>query len=211
MTGEARDAEDPPVVAYQGEPGAFSEQAVLELWEDAVVALPCESFAEVTRAVAEGRARFGALPVENTIAGPVREAQAALAASGLAAVGETALAIRLCLLALPGAALAEVRVVESHPVALRQCAQWIAARPWLTPREGYDTAGAARAVAASGDRTRAAVASARAGALAGLAVLAEGIEDRAGNVTRFTIVAREDAPLPSRALARGRAPANLEQ
>ena len=199
------------MVAYQGEPGAFSEQAVLELWADAVVALPCESFAEVTRAVAEGRARFGALPVENAIAGPVREAQAALAASGLAEVGETALPIRLCLLALPGATLAAIRVVESHPIALQQCADWIAARPWMTAREGYDTAGAARAAAASGDVTRAAVASARAGALAGLAVLAEGIEDRAGNVTRFTIIARQGTSLPSRALARGRAPANLEQ
>jgi len=201
----------PPVVAYQGAPGAFSEQAILERWGEGVSPLPCATFADVARAVQDGRARFGLLPVENSIAGPVRESIEAIAASGLATVGETALAIRLCLLALPGATLEELRSAESHPVALRQCGAFLHAHPWLTPREAFDTAGAAHEVARAGDRTRAAIAAARAGELAGLVVLARGIEDHAGNVTRFTIVARDPGALPSSALDRGRARANLER
>lgn len=205
-----------PVVAYQGEPGAFSEQAILELWgEDAVRPLPCATFEDAARAVRDGRAALALLPVENTIAGRVEASLAAIAAARLAEVGGTELQIRLCLLAPPGATLESLRTVESHPVALRQCREWLRARPWLEAREVLDTAGAARAVAAAGDRSRGAVASARAGALAGLVSLAEGIEDRAGNVTRFTIVAASSATtpagLPSRALAARGSATNLEE
>ena len=201
----------PPVVAYQGAPGAFSEQAILEHWGEAVSPLPCATFADVARAVHEGRATFGLLPVENTIAGPVRESAEAITASGLATVGETELAIRLHLLALPGARLEELRSAESHPVALRQCGGYLRTHPWIVPREAFDTAGAAHVVAREGDRTRAAIAGERAGELTGLVPLARGIEDRADNVTRFTIVALDPATLPSSALDRGRARANLER
>jgi prephenate dehydratase len=199
------------VAAYQGEPGAFSEEAILALWGDAVAPLPCATFAEVARVVREGRARVGVLPVENTIAGPVRESLAAIADSRLPSVGATELPIRLCLLALPGATIEELRSAESHPVALRQCAAFLRAHPWLVAREAFDTAGAARAVAGAADRTRGAIASGRAGALTGLVALARGVEDHAGNVTRFTIVAREPMELPSSALDRGRPRANLER
>ncbi|HEX2778643.1 MAG TPA: prephenate dehydratase domain-containing protein [Gemmatimonadaceae bacterium] len=200
-----------PVVAYQGEPGAFSEEAIVALWGSDVAPLSCATFDDVTRAVQEGRARFGMLPVENSIAGPVRDSIASIAASRLTAVGATELPIRLCLLALPGATIESLRSVESHPVALRQCREYLDHRPWLRVREAFDTAGAARNVAAARDATRAAIASARAGELTGLVALAEGIEDRAGNVTRFTIVAREPAALPSRALDPGRARSNLKR
>lgn len=200
-----------PVVAYQGEPGAFSEEAIVALWRGDAYPLPCATFEDVTRAVREGQAHFGVLPVENSIAGPVRDSVAAIAASGLTTVGATELPIHLHLLALPGATIESLRSVESHPVALRQCRNYLGARPWLSVREVLDTAGAARAVAAGRDRTRAAIASARAAELTGLVALAEGIEDRADNVTRFTIVAREPAPLPSRALDRGRARTNLNR
>ena len=203
--------EPDPIVAYQGEPGAFSEEAIVELWGAAASPLACHTFAEVVRAVREGSARFGMLPVENSIAGPVRTSLAAIADSGLTAVGATELRIRLCLLAHPGVGIDALRSVESHPVALEQCMVYLRAHPWLSVREAFDSAGAARAVAASGDRTRGAIASERAGELTGLATLASGIEDRADNVTRFTIVARERLPLPSRALDRGRARANLER
>ena len=200
-----------PIVAYQGEPGAFSEQAIIELWGSAASPLPCATFAEATRAVLEGRASFGMLPVENSTAGPVRESLAAIAESELLALGMTELPIRLCLLAHSGVAIDGLRSVESHPVALRQCMAFLRARPWLSVREASDTAGAARAVARAGDRTRGAIASERAGELTGLVPLVRGIEDRTDNVTCFTIVARERLPLPSRALDRRRARANLER
>jgi prephenate dehydratase len=209
----SRVAEDEarPVVAYQGEPGAFSEEAIVERWGSRARALSCPTFAEVTRVVQEGVARFGMLPVENSTAGRVEDSIAAIAGAGLASVGTHELRIRLCLLALPGATLETLRSVESHPVALRQCRRFLETHGWLAPREAFDTAGAARLVAAADDPTRGAVASARAGETYGLVALAEGIEDRSDNVTRFTIVASKPSAVPSRALDPQRPHANLER
>lgn len=178
------------VVAYQGEPGAFSELAIVALWKSDATPLSCHRFSDVIAAVEEGRAELGLLPTENSIAGSVHEAQAAIAASALVVVRGTSLPIHLTLLALPGATLESLRSVESHPVALRQCAAFLRAHPQLVAREAQDTAGAAREVAMAGDRTRGAIASSRAGVLNGLVTLAEGLEDRADNVTQFAIISR---------------------
>jgi len=182
-------------IAYQGEPGAFSEAAIAAAWGAAATAVPCASFSDVIAAVESGRADGGLLPVENSIAGAVDESVRAIERSTLSVVGETTLPIHLDLLAVEGATLESVRTVESHPVALRQCRQFLAAHPRIEAMASHDTAGAAREVAASGDRRRAAVASARAGALYGLTTLASAIEDRTGNVTRFAIVARPDSAI----------------
>jgi prephenate dehydratase len=182
-------------IAYQGEPGAFSEAAIAAAWGAAATAVPCASFSDVIAAVESGRADGGLLPVANSIAGAVDESVRAIERSTLSVVGETTLPIHLDLLAVEGATLETVRTVESHPVALRQCRQFLAAHPRIEARASHDTAGAAREVAASGDRRRAAVASARAGALYGLTTLASAIEDRTGNVTRFAIVARPDSAI----------------
>ena len=185
------------VVAYQGEPGAFSELAIVALWGDGATPLSCARFADVVAAVEDGRAELGLLPTENSIAGPVRESVAAIEASSLTVVRATELPIHLSLLALPGATLESLRSVESHPVALRQCAEFVKAHPHLTAREAQDTAGAAREVAMAGDRTRGAIASSRAGVLNGLVTLAEGLEDRADNVTQFAIIARDASTQPA--------------
>lgn len=206
----ARVAEARPVVAYQGEPGAFSEEAIFELWGGAAGPLPCATFAAVTEAVLRGRAAYGVVPVANSTAGPVTAGIAALEAAALPAVGSHALRIRLSLLALPGATLDRLESVQSHPVALAQCRDFLGRHRWLAPREAFDTAGAARLVAEAGNPLHAAIASVRAGRIHGLVPLAEGIEDRDDNVTRFTIVARDASMLPSRALAGTRPPANLE-
>ena len=184
-------------VAYQGEPGAFSELAIVALWGSDATPLSCARFADVIAAVEEGRADLGLLPTENSIAGPVREARAAIEASSLAVVRSTSLRIHLALLALPGATLESLRSVESHPVALRQCVEFLRAHPHLIAREAQDTAGAAREVATGGDRTRGAIASVRAGVLNGLVTLAEGLEDRADNVTQFAIISRDAAAQPA--------------
>ena len=181
------------IVAYQGEPGAFSEAAIVALFGREAAPLSCAQFADVVAAVDSGRADLGLLPIENSIAGPVADSVAAIERSALVVTGTTALPIQLALLALPGATLESLRSVESHPVALRQCGEFLAAHRWLVARESHDTAGAAREVAQSRDEGRAAIAAARAGALHGVVVLAQGIEDRSDNVTQFAIIAREPA------------------
>jgi prephenate dehydratase len=199
------------IAAYQGEPGAFSEMAIVEMWGRVATPLPCATFADVITAVESGRADIGMLPTENSIAGPVNDSIAAIERSALFRGKAPALGIHLMLLALPGATLASLRSVESHPVALRQCGEFLGRHPHLVPRPSHDTAGAAREVAASGDVTRAAIASARAGELNGLITLAEGLEDRTDNVTQFAVVARDESLIRTNALDAPTRPANLER
>jgi prephenate dehydratase len=175
-------------IAYQGAPGAYSELAARTLYPRARP-MPCDDFVAVVRAVTNGTAELGILPVTNSIIGHVTEARAALAAStGLSVVDQLTLPVRHCLLALPGAGPETLRWVESHPAALAQCARWIEAQG-LVPRMVADTAGAARAIATDRDYTRAAIAGVEAAAVYGLEVIAEDIADSADNQTDFVVVA----------------------
>ena len=187
-------------VAYQGEPGAFSELAILHAWNGDAAPIPCPDFAGVIRLVQRGIAELGVLPVENTIAGPVEASLAAIAASALPTIGSIEHPVRLCLLAHYGTTIESLRTAESHPVALAQCGGFLRAHPWLEARAAFDTAGAARMVALSRDASRGAVASSRAAELHGLAILRMGIEDHGGNVTRFAVVARKPTKMQSSAL-----------
>jgi prephenate dehydratase len=161
--------------------------------------LPLADFDSVVLAVANGQAELGIIPVENSVIGGVRVAQAALAAADdrLVVVAETSYPIRHCLLALPGAAIAAIRTVESHPAALAQCAAYLA-RHRLTPRPASDTAGAARDIAADRNFTRAAIAGSEAAERYGLAILDRDIADVADNRTRFVVVAPASNVEPSR-------------
>jgi prephenate dehydratase len=137
-------------VAFQGELGAFSELGVAQHWEGRAEPVPMREFDAVARAVDAGEVDFGLLPVENVIAGPVAASLAAIAAwPRLRRVGETTVAIELCALALPGASLGTLRRIRSHPVALAQCGAFLRAHPHLAAEPHYDTAGAARDVAAA--------------------------------------------------------------
>jgi prephenate dehydratase len=176
-------------VAYQGEPGAFGEEAVAARWGGAAEAVPVPTFQAVVDAVATGRAALGVLPLENSIAGPVAAAHAALAGGRVVVVDEVRLVVRQCLLAPPGSTLHGLRTVESHPVALAQCGEFLRRHPQLRARAVEDTAGAARAVAAAGDRRRGAIAGRLAAARYGLELLAADVHDRPDNETRFAIVA----------------------
>jgi prephenate dehydratase len=181
-----------PIVAFQGESGAFSEKAVEHLVEGPTTLLPCPTFEATTGAVVEGMADFGVIPTENLIAGPVHAALDALAgAPELEQVGEHLLPVRHALLGLPGATIRGMREVLSHQMALKQCTRFLAEHPDITAIEAHDTAGAARMVGIRRDPTVAAIAGAWAAARYGLVVIADGLQDHPDNFTRFVLVRRK--------------------
>lgn len=178
-----------PIVAFQGETGAFSEVAAEELVPAPRTLMPCPTFDAVVRAVVNGHADFGVLPVENLIAGPVHAALDAMAPfASLERVGEHTLPVHMALLGLPGSRVAQIAEVLSHPVALKQCTKFLAQHPHIRVVEAHDTAGAARLVAIRRDPTVAAIAAPWAAGHYALTVLEEGLEDRPDNATRFVLV-----------------------
>jgi prephenate dehydratase len=183
-------------IAFQGELGAYSEEALLLAYPDARP-LPEREFRDVARAVLEGRADLGLLPIENSLVGSIATNFDLIAESGLAVVGEVVSAVRHCLLGVPGAATGAVRRVLSHPVALAQCERFLGRLAGVEVVAFYDTAGAAAEVARRADPAVAAVAGRLAAQRYGLAVLAEGIEDEPHNQTRFLFVARARAAPPA--------------
>jgi prephenate dehydratase/chorismate mutase/prephenate dehydratase len=189
-------------IAYQGEPGAFGEEAVIGYFGDAVTPAPMPTFSSVCAAVEGGSADAGVLPLENSLAGTVGDALDALAGGSLLVIGELLLPIRHQLLVLPGVALDDVERVSSHWQALAQCERFLSSHGWqLVP--AADTAGAARELAGSGDRHGAAIASARAADRYGLDIAAPDIADASHNMTRFAVLARdrETSPPATGALA----------
>lgn len=186
----ARPASRRPVVAFQGETGAFSEEAARQLVDGPIALLPCATFADVVRAVTVAGADYGVLPVENRIAGTVADATAALASPDIERLRELELPVDLALLGLADSSAAQVREVLSHPVALRQCGRWLAAHPRVRVVEAPDTAGAARMVAVRRDRHAGAIAAPWAAAHYGLVVLERGLADRPDNATRFVLFRR---------------------
>jgi len=185
----------PKRVAFAGERGAFAEEAARALWPTAET-VPVRSVVDVTRAVERGDVDAGVLPVENSVAGGVTAAYDALNdAEGLHAIAETILEVRQCLVGISGATLEGIRVVASHPVALAQCSQFLRRLRDVRELPAPDTATAARDVAERGDASVAAIASRHAAERHGLAVLAERIEDRPDNQTRFLGVGRSPATM----------------
>ncbi len=179
-------------VAFQGERGAYSEEAVVLLFGDVEV-LPCPSLRDVFDAVASGRAARGVVPVENSQAGSINETYDLLLAHSLFITAELDLRIRHCLLALPGQTVADIRRVYSHPQALAQCEAFLRAHG-LEPVPASDTAGSARMVAEQRLRGVGAIAGRAAARIYALAVLAEGIETNPANYTKFLALAPEPAP-----------------
>lgn len=183
-------------VAYQGEPGAFSDAAIRQHFGTDVVGVAHRCFPDALSALAAGDCDRAMIPVENAIAGPVQVALDAMRAMGdrLVHVDEHRLSIVLCVLGVPGAMLATVQRVWSHPVALAQCRIFAARHPWLTIENHADTAGAAREVGQRGDPRIAAIASELAAERYGLEVLVRSVQDVPHNWTRFLVLARADDP-----------------
>jgi prephenate dehydratase len=177
-------------IAYQGEPGAFSEAAARRVDHDATL-VPCRSFEEVFDAVEARTAGYGVLPIENSIGGSIHRNYDLLLAHDLPIVAEVELAVVHHLLALPGATLQGLRRVYSHPQGLAQCERFLRTLTGVEIIATYDTAGSAKMVADAGLSDAAAIASARAGDVFGLVSLAASIQDFDDNVTRFLVVGRE--------------------
>lgn len=177
-----------PTVAYQGQPGAFGHQACLAFLPDHLP-VPMPSFAGVVSAVEKGETDFGILPIENSAAGPVKEARELLRTSALATLSEHPLPVRMHLLALPGARLEDLDRVVSHPVALAQCAETLRALK-IPTGAASNTAVAARTLATTTDRRTAVLASEAAAEFYGLTILRRDVHDRPDNTTRFRVVGR---------------------
>jgi prephenate dehydratase len=183
-------------VAIQGERGSFSHSAAQRALGPELEVVCEPSFDALFATVSEGRAERGLVPIENSLTGSLHENYDRLRASGLAIVGETHLRVRQCLIAAPGASLAGLRRVASHPVALAQCRSFFAAHPGIEPVVAYDTAGSVRELMRTRDVAAGAIAARLAAELYGAAVLREGLEDDPENYTRFLVLAREAVPTP---------------
>ncbi len=176
-------------IAYQGEPGAFSEAAAQRLAPDAQL-LACRSFEEVFESVQGGPAGYGVLPIENSIGGSIHRNYDLLVEHHLPIVAEVELPVVHHLLALPGASMEKLKRVYSHPQALAQCERFLRTLTGVEIIATYDTAGSAKMVADEKLQDAGAIASARAGDVFGLVPLASSVQDYSDNITRFLVIGR---------------------
>lgn len=183
------------VVAFQGERGAYSEEALVryfgELEPGRLEVLPCRTFRDVFDAINRGDATDGLIPIENSLAGSINDSYDLLLNNDLKVYGEVILPVNHYLLAPPGATLGGIRRVYSHPQALAQCDVFLG-ELGAEVIVSYDTAGSAKMVAESGSVTSAAIASRRSADIYGLTVLAERIQSLPDNFTRFYAIGRKD-------------------
>ena len=176
-------------VAFQGEPGAYSEQAVFNYFGE-VETQPCESFDVVFDSVVSDACDFGMIAIENSLAGSIHQNYDLLLRHDLHIVGEYPLRVQHCLIALPGVKKDELKKAISHPQALGQCAAYLRGLG-IKAESVYDTAGSVKMLKESGARDTAAIASRRAAEIYGMQILEEGIEDNPENYTRFLAIARQ--------------------
>jgi prephenate dehydratase len=175
-------------VAFQGEPGAFSEAAAVQLLGTAITTVPRPTFDAVFRAIADGAADALLVPVENSLAGSVVRVYDLLLENDLTITAETILPIELHLIARSGATLADIRTVSSHPMALAQCERFFSEHPQYQRVPAEDTAGSVREMLARGDTVSAAIAGRRAADHYHGVILAEQIQDNTENFTRFVLL-----------------------
>jgi len=176
-------------IAFQGMPGAYSHLSCREAYPE-MDPLPCRTFEDAFAAAHDGKARLAMIPIENSVAGRVADIHHLLPDSGLHIIGEHFHRVHHHLLAVPGTKIGELTHVHSHVHALNQCRDLIRDLG-VTPVVHVDTAGAAKDIAAQGDKSQAAIASSLAGEIYGLESLKQNIEDAEHNTTRFVVMTRE--------------------
>jgi prephenate dehydratase len=178
-----------PRVAFQGEHGAFSEDAAIKLLGPEIQLVPLPTFAALFSSLAEGLADYALAPIENSLVGAIQPTVDLLAESQLVIAGEVAIRIRQQLIGCPGTVFEEIESVESHPVALGQCKRFFAEHPRIKPIQAEDTAGSVARIMNDGDRKRAALAGSRAAEIYGACIVRENLEDDPENYTRFLLLA----------------------
>ncbi len=179
----------PELIAFQGEPGAYSHMACIEAYPD-MEPLPCKTFEEAIAAVKSGEAKLGMLPVENSTYGRVADIHSLLPESGLFIIGETFVPVSIQLMGPKGAKLEDVEEAQSHTVLLGQCRGFLR-QHGIRSVVGADTAGSAAQIAREANPKRAALASALAADINGLDILASNIQDNSHNATRFLVMSRQ--------------------
>jgi prephenate dehydratase len=177
-------------VAFQGERGAFSEEAAVKLLGDKIELVPRPTFEAAFAAIDEGRADYILAPIENSLAGSVHRSFDLLVDSKLSSLAEEIIPIAHNLIGVPGAKFEDIAVVESHPVALAQCEKFFSDHPNLKRIATEDTAGSVRDVIRAGDKSRAAIAGKLAAKIYGGSILREHLEDNRENYTRFLLLSR---------------------
>lgn len=181
-------------IAFQGELGAYSHQACQAVYPNAQ-AVACKTFESAIATVKRGDADIAMLPVENSTYGRVADIHYLLPESGLHIIGEHFERVHINLMGVPGAKLEDVKSAKSHTVLLGQCRKFLKQHK-LNPVTGADTAGAAKDIAALGDKTQGALAGDLAAEIYGLEVLAHHIEDNQNNTTRFLIMSPDPVETP---------------
>jgi len=183
-------------IAFQGERGAFSEEAAIELLGDGIELVPRPTFERLFEAIDQGAADYILAPIENSLAGSVHRSYDLLVESrDLHIIGEVIIPIVHNLIGAKGARFEDLAIVESHPVALAQCELFFGAHPHLKRIATQDTAGSVRDVTTAGDKSRAAIASKRAAQTYGGTILREHLEDNRENYTRFLLLSNNGTAL----------------
>jgi prephenate dehydratase len=182
--------------AYQGAPGAYSEEAALALLGAQARLMPCATLEQAFDAVVDGRAAHAIVPVESAASGTVPSVYELLLATDIVVTGETVVNVDYVLVAPPAATRGELRRVLSHPLALAQCADFFRQNRGIDAVSVFDTAGAVRMILAGGDSFTAAIASRRAAKMYGASILAEHIQDHQDNWTRFLKLSHRDHAAP---------------
>ena len=182
--------EDTRVVCF-GEHGAFTEQAMEEVFGENITAINKMTFREVMEAVANGEAKYGVLPIENTSTGGITDIYDLLLDYDITIVAEHVVKVEQALLGKPGTKIDDIRTIYSHPQGLMQCARFFEEHPDIKGEAYKSTSGAAKKVAADDDMTQAAIASSRAAGIFGLEVLKKSINFESNNYTRFIIITNQ--------------------
>jgi prephenate dehydratase len=188
--------------AFQGEKGAFSEDAARRFFGAAAEPVPCKDFDELFAAVMGGKTDAAVVPIENTLAGSITKNYDLLLEHEVTIVGEVLLRVVHNLIGLPGVKLGEVHRAYSLPVALAQCERFLQQHPEIEAVASYDTAGSVKMIMEAGKREEAAIAGESAARAWGAEILVAGIESSPQNFTRFVIITRSDTPTPPERFAR---------
>lgn len=183
-------------IAYYGEAGSYTEQAMLEYFNNKGMGIAMETFEEVMKALKEGRADYGVLPIENSSTGTLSDIFDLLAEYDNYIIGEHVVPIDHNLWGLPGAYISGIRRVYSHPQALLQCSDFLKKHPYMERIQSGSTASCARRILQDNDITQAAIASKRAGEVYGLKLLKASIHNAEHNRTRFIIISSSKKYLP---------------